>query len=181
MDKRISVIFLFFCCSALSPCFAQEEVDPPRTDPQEQTDAKAGEEKKDAPPAEETGPISGGIVYNPERNEDDKLRDPFTSPFELESKKRDAAKISEKIPFKDQRLPIPISDLDLTGIYLQAKTGYLAIFRVGDDYKWFRAGTKFLDADLVNITDRSVVFKHYVSGEDLQVREVVKVLRRGEE
>ncbi len=178
MDKQM--IFLFFLLgTGLQPCLAQEEANPPIEDPQEKKNVD--EKGTEGDPTEEAGPISGGVVYNPERTDDDKLRDPFKSPFEVEAAERDKTKLHDKIPFKDQRLPIPISDLELTGIYLQTKTGYLAIFRVGDDYKWFGTGTKFLDADLVNITDRSVVFKHYVSGEDLQVREVVKVLRRGEE
>jgi hypothetical protein len=48
-------------------------------------------------------------------------------------------------------------------------------------YKWFQVGVKFRDGDLVNITDEAVVFKNYVSDDDIQVREVVKKLHRGEE
>ena len=78
-------------------------------------------------------------------------------------------------------LPINISELTLKGIYLQAKTGYWAIFTVGGEYDWYQVGTKFRDGDLVNITDGAVVFKHYVSDDATQVREVIKELHRGEE
>lgn len=144
--------------------------------------ALAQEDDKAPQTEEEEGPVSGGVPYNPERNLDDKLRDPFKSPFELEQEKKAAQDTNASpIPDIENRLPYSISELELRGIYLQAKTGYMAIFRVGDDYKWWPSGTKFRDADLVNITDAAVIFKHYTSDEDVQVREVVKELRRGEE
>jgi hypothetical protein len=144
--------------------------------------ALAQEDNKTPPAEEEETPVSGGVPYNPERNLEDKLRDPFKSPFELEQEKKAAQDATAtRIPDIENRLPYAISELELRGIYLQAKTGYMAIFRVGDDYKWWPAGTKFQDADLVNITDAAVIFKHYTSDEDVQVREVVKELRRGEE
>ena len=132
------------------------------------------------PPAEteESVPVSGGTVYAPIRDEEDRLRDPFKSPFELEKEMEDANQTSGTLADADERLPYGLNELELTGIYLRAEKGYLAIFQIGNDYKWFPAGTKFQDADLVNITDQSVVFQD-LSGE--VPREVIKELRRGEE
>jgi len=143
----------------LSSCFAQEAPAPP-------------------PDRDETVPVSGGAVYAPIRDEEDRLRDPFKSPFELEKEMKEAAKASGQLADEEQRLPYSLNELNLTGIYLRAEKGYLAIFRIGNDYKWFPSGTKFQDADLVNITDQSVVFQD-LSGE--VPREVIKELRRGEE
>jgi Tfp pilus assembly protein PilP len=134
------------------------------------------------PPAEEPAPITGGTTYEPIHAEDEKLRDPFKSPFEIEKEERDQLGMAGNVlEDADERLPYSISELDLRGIYYQAQSGYRAIFRIGDDYKWWPAGTKFRDADLVNITDGAVVFKHYSVDDDIQVREVVKELHRGEE
>jgi chemotaxis regulatin CheY-phosphate phosphatase CheZ len=131
------------------------------------------------PPAnDETVPVSGGTVYTPIRDEEDRLRDPFKSPFELEKEMEKANKSTGLLSDAEDRLPYSLNELELTGIYLRAEKGYLAIFQIGNDYKWFSAGTKFQDADLVNITDLSVVFQD-LSGE--VPREVIKELRRGEE
>ena len=127
-------------------------------------------------------PIKGGVTYEPLRDEEGRLRDPFRSPFELEREERERqAAQRDSIPDLESRLPINISELTLKGIYLQATTGYWAIFTVGGEYDWYQVGTKFRDGDLVNITDGAVVFKHYVSDDATQVREVIKELHRGEE
>ena len=127
-------------------------------------------------------PIKGGVTYEPLRDDEGRLRDPFRSPFELEREERERqAAQRDAIPDMESRLPINISELTLKGIYLQAKTGYWAIFTVGGEYDWYQVGTKFRDGDLVNITDGAVVFKHYVSDDATQVREVIKELHRGEE
>lgn len=126
--------------------------------------------------------VSGGTAYSPVKKEGDQLRDPFKSPFEIEKEEQEKlSALGSRIPDAENRLPYSISELELRGIYYQAQSGYRAIFMVGDTYRWWSAGTKFQDADLVNITDGAVVFKHYASGEDIQVREVVKELHRGEE
>ncbi|MDJ0834908.1 MAG: hypothetical protein QNK37_00245 [Acidobacteriota bacterium] len=139
--------------------------------------------QENRPEPNQTGddvPVSGGTVYAPIRGEDESLRDPFTSPFEIDEEEPQAD--AQGIPNPEDRLPYAMSELELRGIYLQADVGYIAIFEVnGEIYKWYPAGTRFKDADLVNITDGSVKFRHYVTGDDQQVREVVKVLRRGEE
>lgn len=130
----------------------------------------------------EAAPVSGGTAYSPNKSEGEQLRDPFKSPFEIEQEERERlSAVSSRIPDAENRLPYRLHELELRGIYYQAQSGYRAIFMVGDTYKWWGAGTKFHDADLVNITDGAVVFKHYASEEDIQVREVVKELHRGEE
>lgn len=131
---------------------------------------------------DESVPISGGVIYNPVRAEDNKLRDPFKSPFELEREKREKDKQNRTtLDDVEKRLAFNIGELELKGIFLQASTGYWAIFRIGDRYDWFQVGEKFRDGDLVNITDGAVVFNHFVSEDGTQVREVIKELHRGEE
>ena len=131
---------------------------------------------------DDSEPITGGVTYNPVKNDEDKLRDPFKSPFEIEQEeKAEENKAGAALDDEENRLPFNISEIDLKGVYLQAETGYVAIFQIGDDYDWYKVGVKFRDGDLVNITDEAVVFKHYVSDDDIQVREVVKKLHRGEE
>ena len=146
---------------------------------------QAQEQEQDPPknqetPPESVQPVSGGVVYAPIRDEDNDLRDPFKSPFELEEERR-ATRQATGIPDLEERLPYTMGELELRGIYLRASKGYLAIFRIGDIYKWYPIGTKFQDADLVNITDGSVTFNQYVPGDELKIREVVKVLRQSEE
>ncbi len=127
-------------------------------------------------------PISGGVIYEPVRGEDNKLRDPFKSPFELEQEKRDKDKANRAtLADAEKRLAFNIGELELKGIFLQATTGYWAIFRIGDRYDWFQVGEKFRDGDLVNITDGAVVFNQFVSEDGTQVRELIKELHRGEE
>lgn len=130
----------------------------------------------------EAEPVRGGVVYEPIHNEAGKLRDPFKSPFEIEKEEAEAP-ITNGLPDVENRLPFSVSVLNLKGIYLQAVTGYWAIFEIGGggDYRWFQVGTKFRDGDLVNIADGAVVFKHYISDDATQVREVIKELHRGEE
>jgi len=126
--------------------------------------------------------ITGGVTYQPERTAEDKLRDPFKSPFEIEQEEREQRQLGNaQIDETDNRLPYSISELELRGIYYEARSGYRAIFSVGDEYKWWPAGTKFQDADLVNITDGAVIFKQYAAEDEIQVREVVRELHRGEE
>ena len=125
---------------------------------------------------------AGGVVYNPNKGDDGKLRDPFKSPFEIEQEEREGEE--EQRGFLDdmeEREPFNVSELTLKGIYLQATTGYWAIFSIGTDYKWYQKGAKFLDGELINITDGAVYFEHYLSTDTTQVREVVKELHRGEE
>ncbi|CAM2067942.1 hypothetical protein SCOR_21355 [Sulfidibacter corallicola] len=151
---------IMICVGAFLPLFAQDSAD-------EQVDDNA--------------PITGGITYNPRLDENEKARDPFKSPFELEQEQQDQTGVNAGIPNQQNRLPQSIGELDLKGIYLDAKTGYWAIFDIGGDYKWYQVGVLFRDADLVNITDNAVVFKHYTSEDSDHVREVVKELHRGEE
>jgi Tfp pilus assembly protein PilP len=163
MTKVMKLLLLCVCVGSAMPLLAQQE--------------GVGTE----PEAEEV-PITGGVVYKPVMLEDAELRDPFRSPFEIEKDEREQKKaVSSGLDDSENRLPYSISELELRGIYYHAQSGYRAIFRVGDEYKWWPAGTKFRDADLVNIADGAVVFKHYASDEDIQVREVVKELHRGEE
>lgn len=130
----------------------------------------------------ETVTVTGGVSYQPERSDDDKLRDPFKSPFEIEQEEREKRQLNNAaVDDTDNKLPYSISELELRGIYYEARSGYRAIFRVGDEYKWWPAGTRFQDADLVNITDGAVIFKEYSSEDDIQVRDVVRELHRGEE
>ena len=132
--------------------------------------------------SDEATPITGGVVYEPVKGEDDKLRDPFKSPFELEQEERERAERDRAVNADlERRLPYNINELELKGIYLQAVTGYWAIFKIGEDYKWWQVGEKFRDGNLVNIADGAVVFKNIVADDPTQVREIVKELRRGEE
>lgn len=134
-------------------------------------------------PAEENEdtPITGGITYSPNIQEDEVPRDPFKSPFEIEKEREASNAVAPGIPNAENRLPHSISEMDLKGIYLDARTGYWAIFSIGGEYDWFQVGTLFRDADLVNITDKAVFFKHYTSEDSDHIREVVKELHRGEE
>jgi len=139
-------------------------------------------QEPEKPVVEKEGePVRGGVVYEPIQDDGGKLRDPFKSPFEIEEEAEEAP-LAKGLDEKD-RLPFTVSVLNLKGIYLQAKTGYWAIFEIGGggDYRWFQVGTRFQDGDLVNIADGAVVFKHYISEDATQVREVIKELHRGEE
>lgn len=158
--------FMVLCLGFVAVDLQAQEENPPQT--QEQTASESAQ------------PVSGGVVYAPIRDEDNDLRDPFKSPFELEEERR-ATRQASGIPDLEERLPYTMGELDLRGIYLRASKGYLAIFRIGDVYKWYPIGTKFQDSDLVNITDGSVTFNQYVPGDELKIREVVKVLRQSEE
>ena len=162
---KVPVDLCFLLLLTTGALFAQ---DPPKqdTDPQNKDDAVL---------------VTGGVPYSPEKDLEEKLRDPFKSPFELEQEEQEKNKNAIGPVDLENRLPYTIGELELRGIYLQAQAGYVAIFRVGDDYKWWKAGTKFQDADLINITDGAVIFKQYSSDEEMQVREVIKELRRGEE
>ncbi len=128
-------------------------------------------------------PITGGVTYNPRKDEfEEKPRDPFKSPFDLAKEQEEAKKSTPR--FVDpERHEEMIQELNLKGIYLEARTGYWAIFEVGGEYKWYRTGEKFQDGDLVNITDNEVLFKQYIDDEsqDLAHREIVLELHRGEE
>ena len=138
--------------------------------------------QEDTKPADgDDEPITGGVEYTPQRGLDDKLRDPFKSPFELEAEEREQAERERQAGLEVDRLEYNISELELKGIYLQARTGYWAIFRIGDDYKWYQVGEKFRDGDLTNITDDAVIFKHFAAEDATQVRDIVKELRRDEE
>jgi Tfp pilus assembly protein PilP len=132
-------------------------------------------------PAPVEEPIKGGVSYDPIRGEENTLRDPFKSPFELEQEQEEEGKDELGLGDEEERLPFDIAELGLKGIYFTAQSGYWAIFTVGDEYKWWQVGVKFLDGDLINITDGAVVFNHFVTDGGNQVREVIKELRRGEE
>lgn len=138
------------------------------------------QEPEAEPENKETEPVRGGVVYEPIQDDGGKLRDPFKSPFEIED---EAEEPLTKGLDEEARLPFSVSALNLKGIYLQARSGYWAIFEIGGggEYRWFQVGTRFRDGDLVNITDGAVVFKHYISEDATQVREVIKELHRGEE
>ena len=109
------------------------------------------------------------IVYAPQRNELDELRNPLS--YVLQSPGESAW---------GERLPYMLSQLELQGIYQDPRKGFVAIFRVGDQVQWWVEGAKFLDADLVKISEGEVAFRHYSSRPDLEVREVVKKLDRHE-
>lgn len=127
-------------------------------------------------------PITGGVNYNPNPDDTGKYRDPFKTPFEIEQERKEENKANQVngLPGGD-RLKYDLGELDLKGIYLDAKTGYWAIFDIGGDYKWYQVGTLFNDGDLVNISDVAVEFKQYLTEDGLQVRELTKVLRRSNE
>ncbi len=125
--------------------------------------------------------VTGGVNYQPVRKSNEKLRDPFKSPFEIQKEEREQRRITGGLPDRENRLPYSLSQLELRGIYYHAGKGYRAIFRVGSEYKWWPAGTKFRDADLVDITDGAAIFKQYTSDDESQVRDVVRELHRGEE
>lgn len=127
--------------------------------------------------------VTGGVEYNPDKTEDDSLRDPFKSPFELEEERKQEQEAAANDPFADrgETEPYEVDVLDLKGIYLDARSGYLAIFKVGDEYIWYQKDTKFTNGDLVNITDGAVIFKLYSSDDTTQVRDLVKELDPGEE
>lgn len=136
------------------------------------------------PPAEpeEESPISGGVVYKPViKNEDSKFRDPFKSPFEIEQEKKEKDATNRPSRNLEDVEQYDIGELDLRGIYLDSRTGYWAIFKIGDEHDWFQESTRFRDGDLINITDSAVIFTFYPTDEEGTVREVVKELRRGEE
>ena len=134
-----------------------------------------------ADPNDQDETIRGGVIYSPERDPNNKLRDPFKSPFELEEEEKALRERDKAFTDRGEVEEFDVGELDLSGIYLDALTGYWAIFKIGDDYNWFQVGIKFRDGDLVNITDNAVVFKYYTSDDPTQVREVVKELHRGEE
>lgn len=131
---------------------------------------------------EDETPISGGVVYKPViKNEDNKFRDPFKSPFEIEQEKKEQQKGQPSTRNLEDVEQYDIGELDLRGIYLDSRTGYWAIFKIGDEHDWFQESTRFRDGDLINITDSAVIFSYYPTDEEGTVREVVKELNRGEE
>jgi Tfp pilus assembly protein PilP len=128
--------------------------------------------------------VTGGVVYSPNRDEEDEsLRDPFKSPFELEEerKKEQEQTATSAVVDRGETEPYEIDVLDLKGIYLDARSGYWAIFKIGDEYTWYQKDTKFTNGDLVNITDGAVIFKLINSDDTTQVRDLVKELDPGEE
>lgn len=128
--------------------------------------------------------VTGGVEYNPDKNEEEALRDPFKSPFELEEerkKEQEEAAVNNVPVDRGETEPYEVDVLDLKGIYLDARSGYWAIFKVGDEYTWYQKDTKFTNGDLVNITDGAVIFKLYSSDDTTQVRDLVKELDPGEE
>jgi len=150
--------------------------------------APAQEPAETAPETKEQVVITGGVTYNPVKNPDEeRMRDPFKSPFDLEKERQEAAKNTPRSDVLADRLEHMISELTLKGVYLEARTGYWAIFAIGGgssgEYKWFQAGTKFQDGDLVNVTDKAVFFKQFFDdqSQDLAHREIVLELRRSEE
>lgn len=157
------------CC--LSSVWAQETETPP-------TDTAA------AAAVEET-PITGGVAYEPQLDpEEETARDPFKSPFDLAKEEEERRARDAGLAVSDEdRLDYLIQSLNLKGIYLEARTGYWAIFEAGGEYKWFQVGSKFQDGDLVNITDNEVLFKQYIDDEshDLAHREIIVELHRDEE
>lgn len=156
--KPILIVFLWVC--ALSG-FAQQTQEPPET---------------------EESPISGGVLYKPViKNEDNKFRDPFKSPFEIEQEKKEQEKTTRSSRNLEDVEQYDIGELDLRGIYLDSRTGYWAVFKIGDEHDWFQESTRFRDGDLINITDSAVIFTFYPMDEEGTVREVVKELHRGEE
>jgi hypothetical protein len=130
--------------------------------------------------------ISGGITYNPvKKAEEASLRDPFKSPFDLAREAAEARKQKARIDMSG-RIEYNVTDLQLKGIYLEARSGYWAIFEIGGSkgkYEWFQAGSKFQDGDLVNVDDESVLFKQFIDDESQEMahRELKFVLHRGEE
>jgi len=131
---------------------------------------------------EDETPISGGVVYKPViKNEDNKFRDPFKSPFEIEQEKKEQDAGNRPSRNLEDVEQYDIGELDLRGIYLDSRTGYWAIFKIGDEHDWFQESTRFRDGDLINITDSAVIFSYYPLDEEGTVREVVKELNRGEE
>lgn len=159
--------------------FSQEEAEEAQQSPPEAQAQPVEGEPDDAP-------ITGGVSYSPQKDpEEESLRDPFKSPFDLakeeeERRRREA----QAAPLQEGRLEYLIQELNLKGIFLEARTGYWAIFEVGGVYKWFQVGERFQDGDLVNITDNEVLFKQYIDDESQNVphREIVVELhRRGEE
>jgi len=162
-------------CCLVAPLWAQDET-PPTEPVSEETPAAE---------AEGTAVISGGVTYAPNIDPNEEaMRDPFKSPFDLEQERKEAAARQSDITTDDaMRQEFMVQELNLKGIYLEARTGYWAIFEVGGEYKWFQSGERFQDGDLVNITDNEVLFKQYIEDEsqDLAHREIVLELRRGEE
>jgi Tfp pilus assembly protein PilP len=144
------------------------------------------QEPEEVPEVETAEPITGGVKYEPKREiGEGELREPFKSPFEIAAEKEQAEKGDGGPTFDgENRLEYPISSLSLRGIYLQALTGYWAIFEVQGEFKWFQVGTRFSDGDLVGISDTEVIFKEMMDAEEnaaVQFREVVKQLKHGEE
>lgn len=174
MNKTLFLALLLWMFLLPSAARAQDE---------SVTDSAATSQTEELVPGDEEAPITGGVTYNPRRDEDEeKPRDPFKSPFDLEKERKEAAK--RQTPGLDpSRHEEMIQELNLKGIYLEARTGYWAIFEVGGEYKWYQTGEKFQDGDLVNITDNEVLFKQYIDDEsqDLAHREIVLELHRGEE
>lgn len=155
------------------PAAAQTEEAPPATDV-----AAEGEATEE--------PITGGVTYSPRRDEnEEKPRDPFKSPFDI-AKEQEEARKNRPRDVDPNRFQEMIHELVLKGIYLEARTGYWAIFEVGGEngqYKWFRTGDKFQDGDLINIDDKTVLFKQYIDddSQELAHREILLELHRGEE
>lgn len=166
---------LLCVCLLVAPLRAQDPEQEKTTSPQ------AAETTETPAPTSTDSVVTGGVTYQPVRKSNEKLQDPFKSPFEIQKEEREQRRATGGLPDRENRLPYSLSQLELRGIYYHAGTGYRAIFRVGSEYKWWPAGTKFRDADLVNITDGAAIFKQYTSDDESQVRDVVRELHRGEE
>jgi Tfp pilus assembly protein PilP len=165
--QKVWILLIFSMVLAVAPTLLRAQ----------QSDPPAGDETESA----EQAPITGGAVYDPIRSPDSKLRDPFKSPFELEQEEQERRSRENTLVDRGEVEEYDIGELDLRGIYLDSRTGYWGIFKIGDNYEWFQVGVKFRDGDLINITDSAVIFKNYTSEDATQVREVVKELHRGEE
>lgn len=170
-NKRLWFFCFFISVSLVAQSNANQEA------PQTETPAETATTADDVI-------VTGGVEYNPDKNEDEALRDPFKSPFELEDERKKAQEeaVANNVPLdRGETEPYEVDVLDLKGIYLDARSGYWAIFKVGDEYTWYQKDTKFTNGDLVNITDGAVIFKLYSSDDTTQVRDLVKELDPGEE
>ena len=147
-----------------------------------QTDPPENQEDTAPTVIQDDSPVTGGVVYNPIKDPvEGTFRDPFKSPFDLAKEKAEANKRNLRVD--DGRNQYSVTELQLKGIYLEARTGYWAIFEIGGKYDWFQSGTKFQDGDLVNIDDESVLIKQFIDDESQEMahREIRYVLHRGEE
>ena len=167
MNLRFVVVILFCWVTPLA-LFAQ--------DPPPDSGASDSEET-----TAESQVVTGVVEYRPQLGDDEKLRDPFKSPFEIEEEEKQQNQDNPTVVDRGEVEQYDLDELDLRGIYLDARSGYHAIFKVGDEFIWYQVGTKFRDGDLENITDSAVIFKFYTTDDITQSRDLVKELHRGEE